>query len=144
MRWTSARSITQALPSRTAPAAIELDGGARLPAGPGTGVPTGCPRDPPAAAPPVARRGTHPLAERLFQTLLDQKGSDLHCSSFEAPIARIHGDMEELTEFGVLGPNQITEMMQTLAPPHDLGTLPGDATTPTSPTPSKPATAACA
>jgi len=72
---------------------------------------------PPAAA-PAAQQGTHSLAERLFQTLLGQKGSDLHCSSFEAPIARIHGDMEELTEFGILGPNQITEMMQTLAPPH--------------------------
>ncbi len=62
--------------------------------------------------------GAQTLAERLIQSLLDQKGSDLHCSSFEVPIARIHGDMEELSEFGILGPNQITEMMQALAPPH--------------------------
>jgi twitching motility protein PilT len=68
-------------------------------------------------ASPAARGGTHPMAERLFQELLEQNGSDLHCSSFEVPIARIHGDMEELTEFGILGPNQILEMMETLAPP---------------------------
>jgi twitching motility protein PilT len=110
-------NASPAQPARP-PLAIELDEGrAGFPQ-----VPEPAPR--PAApvirppAPPVARQGTHSLAERLFQTLLDQQGSDLHCSSFEVPIARIHGDMEELTELGVLGPNQITEMMQTLAPPH--------------------------
>jgi twitching motility protein PilT len=72
----------------------------------------------PPPAPVIAQQGTRSLAERLFQTLMDQKGSDLHCSSFEVPIARVDGDMEELSEFGILGPNQITEMMQTLAPPH--------------------------
>jgi len=109
--------LDQATPPR-GPLSIELDENR-----------DGFPRDPAPAAPPsappvhpptapVASQGTHSLAERLFQTLLEQKGSDLHCSSFEAPIARIHGDMEELTEFGILGPNQIMEMMQTLAPPH--------------------------
>ena len=76
------------------------------------------------AAPPVPmappksqpRYGTHPLAEKLFQALLDHKGSDLHCTSFEAPIARIDGDMEDLMDFGILGPSQIIEMMEAIAP----------------------------
>ena len=83
--------------------------------------PTPAPVLPPAPHDTAAaniRQGTQTLAERLIQSLLDQKGSDLHCSSFEVPIARIHGDMEELSEFGILGPNQIMEMMQALAPPH--------------------------
>jgi twitching motility protein PilT len=114
------------IPSR-APLSIELDedrsGAALSPFRP-TPVPAP-PKPAPAPrvvapitnAPPVASGEPHPLAERLFQTLLDQSGSDLHCSSFEVPLARIHGDMEELTEFGILGPNQILEMMVTLAPP---------------------------
>ena len=91
-------------------------GPGRVPVQP-SAVPTPAPVPAPSAA--VSRHpwGLQPLAERLFQTLLDQKGSDLHCSSFEVPIARIHGDMEELTEFGILGPNQILEMMEALAPP---------------------------
>jgi twitching motility protein PilT len=70
----------------------------------------------PAVAPPSAEPGSHPLAERLFRALLDLGASDLHCSAFEVPIVRVHGDMEELADFGILGPNQILEMMQALAP----------------------------
>lgn len=61
--------------------------------------------------------GAHPLAHRLFQALLDHKGSDLHCSAFETPIARIHGDMEELLDFGILGQSQLLEMMEAVATP---------------------------
>ncbi|MBP1628198.1 MAG: pilus retraction protein PilT, partial [Holophagaceae bacterium] len=68
----------------------------------------------PAKAQPTC--GTHPLAEKLFQALLDHKGSDLHCTSFEAPILRIDGDMEDLMDFGILGPNQLLEVMEAIAP----------------------------
>jgi len=61
--------------------------------------------------------GTHPQAEVLFKALLARKGSDLHLSSFEAPIVRVSGDLEDLSDFGILGPSQILEIMQALAPP---------------------------
>jgi twitching motility protein PilT len=57
------------------------------------------------------------MAEALFRELLARKGSDLHCSSFEAPICRVHGDMEDLEDFGILGPSQILEIMQAIATP---------------------------
>ncbi|MBI4914179.1 MAG: PilT/PilU family type 4a pilus ATPase [Acidobacteria bacterium] len=56
-------------------------------------------------------------AERLFAAMLELKASDIHCSSFEVPIFRIHGDMEEMADFGLLGPSQLQEMMQAIAPP---------------------------
>jgi len=75
---------------------------------------------PPAAftAPPRTHGGpgSHPLADQMFKELLARKGSDLHCSSYEAPIARIHGDLDDLTDFGILGPNKLLEMMQAIAP----------------------------
>ena len=60
--------------------------------------------------------GSHPLAERLFAELLARKGSDLHCCSFETPIARVHGDMDDLADFGILGPNKLLELMEAIAP----------------------------
>ena len=63
-----------------------------------------------------AQAGTHPLAEGLFAELLLRKGSDLHCSCYEAPIARIHGDMDDLSDFGILGPSQLLEIMEAIAP----------------------------
>ena len=65
-----------------------------------------------------AAPGGHPLAEALFRELLARKGSDIHCSAFETPICRVHGDMEDMMDFGVLGPTQILELMEALAPPH--------------------------
>jgi twitching motility protein PilT len=61
-------------------------------------------------------RPCHAMAESLFTELLARKGSDLHCSSFEAPIVRVNGDMEELSDFGILGPNQLMEIMEAIAP----------------------------
>jgi len=61
--------------------------------------------------------GSQTLAESLLKTLVELEGSDLHCSSFETPLARIHGDMEELGDFGILGSTQIREVMEFLAPP---------------------------
>ncbi|HET8901803.1 MAG TPA: PilT/PilU family type 4a pilus ATPase, partial [Holophagaceae bacterium] len=57
------------------------------------------------------------LSERLFKTLLALKGSDLHCTSNHPPIARVHGDMEELSDFGTLGPSQMEDLMRSLATP---------------------------
>jgi len=82
------------------------------------------PPAPPGAAlaplPPPALRtapGTHPLTETLITELLARQGSDLHCSSFEAPICRVHGDMAELLDVGILGPCQLLEAMEAIAPP---------------------------
>jgi twitching motility protein PilT len=61
--------------------------------------------------------GSHPLAEQLFRALLDHKASDLHCSSYEAPIVRVSGDLEDMLEFGILGPGQLEELMEAVAPP---------------------------
>lgn len=69
-------------------------------------------RPQPAAAPV---QGRHPLATRLFQALLERKGSDLHCSSFEAPIVRISGDMTDLDDFGILSAQQLLELMEAIA-----------------------------
>lgn len=63
-----------------------------------------------------AEPGSHPLAERLFDALLAHKASDLHCTSFETPSVRVSGDLEELSEFGMLGPAQILDMMRAIAP----------------------------
>ena len=71
---------------------------------------------PAATVKATAAQGTHPQAEALFHALLEHKGSDLHLSSFEAPIVRIHGDMEDLADFGILGPSTILEIMEALAP----------------------------
>jgi len=69
-------------------------------------------------APPKARTEphSHPLAEALFTELLARNGSDLHCSAFETPLCRVHGDLEDLMDFGVLGPSQLLEIMEAIAP----------------------------
>ncbi|HJV49198.1 MAG TPA: ATPase, T2SS/T4P/T4SS family, partial [Geothrix sp.] len=63
------------------------------------------------------RNQGHPLAERLLAALLEKEGSDLHCTSHEPPVARIHGDMKELEGFGTLDPATLLEMMEALATP---------------------------
>ncbi|MFN7957510.1 MAG: PilT/PilU family type 4a pilus ATPase [Holophagaceae bacterium] len=66
----------------------------------------------------IARKSqAHPLAEKLFAALVERQGSDLHCTSHEPPLARIHGDMKELEGFGPLDPAAILEMMEALATP---------------------------
>jgi len=100
--------------------------GIRIQAGalPRTGAATPHPEPPalPAPAPPAAfapapaAPGTHPLTEALFAELLNRQGSDLHCSSFETPLCRVHGDLEDLMDFGILGPNQLLEVMAAIAP----------------------------
>jgi twitching motility protein PilT len=103
-------------------------------------APTPVPAQPPLPAPPVLLAPTpvarppvpvpaprsmirphhqgHPLAERLLALLLEKQGSDLHCTTHEPPLARIHGDMKELEGFGPLDPATLLEMMESLATPH--------------------------
>jgi len=98
--------------------------------GPASPLPTTPPEAPspaprtasaPAVTAPSASRpgGTHghPLAERLFSALLAQQGSDLHCTSLEPPLVRVHGDMKELEGFGPLEPATLLEMMEAVATP---------------------------
>ncbi len=59
----------------------------------------------------------HPLAERLLSSLLEKQGSDLHCTTHEPPLVRVHGDMMELEGFGPLDPASLLEMMESLATP---------------------------
>ena len=97
-------------------------------------IPIPAPAQPPKAAPvalaappvplpaphpgPVIRRQQgNPLAQKLLATLLDRQGSDLHCTTHEPPLVRIHGDMQELEGFGPLDPATLLEMMETLATP---------------------------
>jgi len=77
------------------------------------------PPTPRPASAPVETGGSeiHPLAERLFRALLNHKGSDIHCSSFEVPLARVHGDLRDIEDFPPLGPKQLLEVMKAIAPP---------------------------
>jgi len=86
--------------------------------GPARPVPPAAPAAAPVppAAMPVGAHG-HPLAERLFSALLARQGSDLHCTSMEPPLVRVHGDMKELEGFGPMEPATLLEMMETLATP---------------------------
>lgn len=76
---------------------------------------------PRATAPRVeaaARKSlTHPLAEKLFAALVERQGSDLHCTTHEPPLVRIHGDMKELEGFDRMDPAVLLEMMEALATP---------------------------
>ncbi len=70
----------------------------------------------PVAVPRPGRKAQgHPLAERLLSKLLEKKGSDLHCTAHEPPLARVHGDMQELEGFGPIDPATLLEMMEALA-----------------------------
>ena len=75
------------------------------------------PREIPRPGPSPRRFQGHPLAERLLSTLLEQQGSDLHCTTHEPPLVRVHGDMMALEGFGPLDPTSLLEMMETLATP---------------------------
>jgi twitching motility protein PilT len=75
------------------------------------------PREIARPGPSPRRFQGHPLAERLLSTLLEQQGSDLHCTTHEPPLVRVHGDMMALEGFGPLDPTSLLEMMETLATP---------------------------
>jgi twitching motility protein PilT len=113
-------------PQRTQSIELDLSGGGGGQAAPPPPAPA--PPPPPTAPIPVATASvsgpprpkgdrTHPLAEKLFSALLERKGSDLHCSSLEVPMARVAGDIVEFDEFGILSSKSLLEMMETIATP---------------------------
>ncbi len=71
----------------------------------------------PRPAPRPKKTQGHPLAERLFAALLEKQGSDLHCTTHEPPLIRVHGDMKELEGFGAMDPATLLELMEALASP---------------------------
>jgi len=110
-------SRTPAAPAPKPAAAMEV---APAPKAPPAVAPTpaSAPRPQSPRAEPLARKvQIHPLAEKLFAALLEKQGSDLHCTTHEPPLARIHGDMKELDGFGSLDPATLLEMMEALATP---------------------------
>jgi len=72
---------------------------------------------PPRAEAAARKSHTHPLAEKLFAALVERQGSDLHCTTHEPPLVRIHGDMKELEGFDRMDPAVLLEMMEALATP---------------------------
>ncbi len=95
---------------RSAPEASET---LRLAPSPGRSAPEA----PRPAAPRPRKAHSNPLAERLLSALLEQQGSDLHCTSQEPPLVRVNGDMKELEGFGPLDAATLTETMEALANP---------------------------
>jgi len=79
-------------------------------------APKPTPRPSPVAAEPTPK-ATSPLADQLFQALLAHKASDLHLRSYEVPLLRVHGELTDLDGYPPLGPSQLLEMMEPLAPP---------------------------
>ena len=75
------------------------------------------PRETPRLGSGTRKLQGHPLAERLLSALLEKQGSDLHCTTHEPPLLRVHGDMMELEGFGPLDPASLLEMMEVLATP---------------------------
>ncbi len=74
----------------------------------------------PAPALPEGRASSagperHPLLARLLETLVREKASDLHLSSYELPTLRVNGDLTELDGFTLLGPKELEEMMRSMA-----------------------------
>ncbi|MFZ1376256.1 MAG: PilT/PilU family type 4a pilus ATPase [Geothrix sp.] len=111
-------SRASAVPTPKPAAAVEV---APAPKGPGAAAapaPSTPPRpETPRTVPMTRKAQTHPLAERLFAALVERQGSDLHCTTHEPPLVRIHGDMKELEGFDSLDPATLLEMMEALATP---------------------------
>ena len=97
------------LPKGSAPAPAKAGAGAAAPAH--APAPSGVR----PSRRPTPKQGSHPLATKLFRALLEAKGSDLHCSSFECPIVRVSGDMKDLEDFGILSDQQLLDIMEGVA-----------------------------
>lgn len=116
-----AEPVAVAHPEMVAPPGDPAPARPALPAPALASTPATVPSAPPLAAavpaqPPRTTGSGHPLAERLFLALLDRKGSDLHLRSNERPLARVHGDLENLEGFPALAPETILGLMESLAP----------------------------
>jgi twitching motility protein PilT len=80
-------------------------------------APVQVPQEAPRVQPSPRKNPGHPLAARLLSALLEKEGSDLHCTTHEPPLVRVHGDMLPLEDFGTLDPASLLEMMEALATP---------------------------
>jgi twitching motility protein PilT len=67
-----------------------------------------------AAAAGPKRRPAH--IDELFRWLYDNEASDLHLSSKETPMARLHGRMLKLEEFEVSDPDWLKKFLFAIAP----------------------------
>jgi len=105
-------SKAPAAPAASAPAAVEAPP-AQQPASQAPPLPPA----PKPQAPRASKPHGNPLAERLLAQLLEVRGSDLHCTAHEPPLARVDGDLRELEGFGPLDPATLLEMMEALATP---------------------------
>jgi twitching motility protein PilT len=70
----------------------------------------------PAAAPGAAVSRAVGSVGELLEILLERGGSDLHLSSDHRPRLRVHGDLEELPEFEVLGSDDLRRLLFAIAP----------------------------
>jgi len=74
------------------------------------------PFDSPFTHAPADADGATALARRLFDALLDARGSDLHITSGEPPMVRAHGDLLPLPGFEPLGRTALLALMESVAP----------------------------
>jgi twitching motility protein PilT len=72
---------------------------------------------PPAAQPAHtgATRGVEHIDE-LFRLLRDMEGSDLHLSSLEKPMVRVHGLMRKLEQYDVMSPERVKQLLWEITP----------------------------
>ncbi len=78
---------------------------------------------PPAAAPPVAMPASHrvgasssPRVDALLREMLAAKASDLHLSSGNHPVMRVHGEIHFATERPVLSSEDVNALVQEIMP----------------------------
>ncbi|MDP9343690.1 MAG: type IV pilus twitching motility protein PilT [Actinomycetota bacterium] len=50
----------------------------------------------------------------LLETVLDREASDLHLLAGTPPLIRVNGDLEALTSYGVLGPNDVKQLIHAI------------------------------
>jgi twitching motility protein PilT len=98
------------------------DGRARatiaLAARPGDGVaaPTEAANAPSGWTASGATESASSAMERLLETMLERRASDLHLSSGCAPMLRVDGDMVAWPEFGAITSERLRDMLWTIAP----------------------------
>ncbi|MBI4611841.1 MAG: Flp pilus assembly complex ATPase component TadA, partial [Candidatus Rokubacteria bacterium] len=60
--------------------------------------------------------------DAFFKLMLDQGASDLHLASGQAPILRIHGDLQRV-KYDVLDSDNLKSMLYEIAPEHKIKTF---------------------
>ena len=73
----------------------------------------------PAAGPGPAVSGREPELNALLRKMFQMGASDLHLTSGQRPLVRLHGDMLELSEEPVLPPERMKALVSAVMPPHN-------------------------